>query len=416
MIVAGGGTGGVTVFNGEQLNHTNGEVIYLDFSLASMKIAHKRARVRRLQNVIWVRSWLEGISYLGIGVFDQSQCSGVLHHLKNPRFGLNILKDSLTTYGGMQLMVYAIHGRTAVYQIQNLLKIINKDQHGIEGELINTNHTLNILPRNNWFVVTPLHRDLGDHKVSYSGIYDLLLYARDQAFSILDLHQWIAKGGLYFVDYDTFKSRYQLNIQYTIYDDILYRKVADLDVIKQWSIMEIMRCDIVKHGIFASKAKNSVAILTDPSTKIYMYGNPYGFKEALSSKKNRRIFGNQTFVFVLMSQMYLNPTVIDSNIMPYNRDTGIKGTDEVKFALELNKFNIFLLNRLVDSNRGITLKTIYSEYRKESNFNISNYDLYKLVKDFYTSVKDTGMFLLRKKHVTLFPKTAFMHLFNIKSI
>ena len=39
LIVAGGGTGGVTLFNGEQLNKTNGEIIYIDFSIASMKIS-----------------------------------------------------------------------------------------------------------------------------------------------------------------------------------------------------------------------------------------------------------------------------------------------------------------------------------------------------------------------------------------
>ena len=55
LIVAGGGTGGVTVFVGEQLNHTNAEIIYLDFSSASMKIAKQRALNRKLSNIIWIR-------------------------------------------------------------------------------------------------------------------------------------------------------------------------------------------------------------------------------------------------------------------------------------------------------------------------------------------------------------------------
>ena len=44
MIVAGGGTGGVAVFMGEQLNHTNGEIVYLDFSTASMHIAQTSSK------------------------------------------------------------------------------------------------------------------------------------------------------------------------------------------------------------------------------------------------------------------------------------------------------------------------------------------------------------------------------------
>merc|ERR1712018_547784 len=43
MVIAGGGTGGLTVFIAEQLNHTNAEVVYLDFSLASMKISQRRS-------------------------------------------------------------------------------------------------------------------------------------------------------------------------------------------------------------------------------------------------------------------------------------------------------------------------------------------------------------------------------------
>ena len=91
MVVAGGGTGGVTVFYGEQLNHTNAEVVYVDFSKASMQISQQRARFRKLENIIWIRTWIEGVRYLGIGLFGQSQCSGVLHHLKSPILGLNIL-------------------------------------------------------------------------------------------------------------------------------------------------------------------------------------------------------------------------------------------------------------------------------------------------------------------------------------
>ena len=184
-MVAGGGTGGVTVFNGEQLNHTNAEIIYLDFSRTSMQIAQKRARIRKLQNIIWVQSWIEGIRYLGMGLFEESQCSGVLHHLKNPLLGLNILKDTLTRNGGMSLMVYAVYGRTAVYDIQLLLKIINKDQDGIERELINANHTLNALPKSNWFVSNPLIKEATSGNI---GIYDLLLHKRDVAFSIFILN------------------------------------------------------------------------------------------------------------------------------------------------------------------------------------------------------------------------------------
>ena len=82
--------------------------------------------------------------FLGMGSFEELQCSGVLHHLKRPSYGLNILKDSLTESGGMALMVYGKYGRTSVYQTQDLLKIINSYQKDIEIELQNSIHILKI--------------------------------------------------------------------------------------------------------------------------------------------------------------------------------------------------------------------------------------------------------------------------------
>ena len=110
FMVAGGGTGGITVFNAEQLRHTNAEVVYFDFSSASMKISQIRARIRTLNNIIWIHSWIEEFRFLGLGLFKDFQCSGVLHHLKNPLYGLNVLKDQLTSDGGMNIMVYGLYG------------------------------------------------------------------------------------------------------------------------------------------------------------------------------------------------------------------------------------------------------------------------------------------------------------------
>ena len=101
LIVAGGGTGAVTLFYGEQLNHTNAEIVYLDFSSASMRISKQRARFRKIGNIIWILSWIEEVKYLGAGLFESSECSGVLHHMKSPIQGLKILKDVLISNGGM---------------------------------------------------------------------------------------------------------------------------------------------------------------------------------------------------------------------------------------------------------------------------------------------------------------------------
>ena len=211
VIVAGGGTGGTTVFFGEQLNHTNAEVVYIDFSSTSMKISQQRTRFRNLRNIIWINSWIEGIRFLGMGVFESVQSSGVLHHLKIPLLGLNILKDNLTNKGGLHIMVYGKYGRSAIYQTQELFGRVNGNLADLEFELATASQILNVLPHSNWFIQNPL---VTDHKEGNIGIYDLFLHKRDTSFSIDMLLRWIMNAGLHFVEFDSFKIRSQLQSKF----------------------------------------------------------------------------------------------------------------------------------------------------------------------------------------------------------
>ena len=409
LIVAGGGTGGVTLFNGEQLNKTNGEILYIDFSIASMKISQRRARTRNIKNIIWVQSWIEGVIYHGIGVFEELQCSGVLHHLKSPIHGLRLLKDLLNprVYGGVGLMVYAKYGRTGVYQMQDLLRLINTNQI-IQEEIDAATKTLNILPMHNRFS----HTQSGDHKTGKIGTYDLLLHKRDIAFSISSLFQWVEKGGLYIIDVDNIPNRFLLNLSYGVYESHLTKVISNMNRVKQWSIMEVFHGRSMMHSFYASTSKYCVADINDPLNRLYMYGNPHGFREAVSNKRNVRIIGNETIFLAWMSRINLRITEINFKELPY----AVPSTEGLRFRFKWNNFNRFIVNRLLDSNQGISVKIVCSEYRKTLNYSISTREVFRQAVDFYDSVKDTEMFLLRKHYVGLFPKTAFQTYFQIKSI
>ncbi|MBY0533687.1 MAG: class I SAM-dependent methyltransferase, partial [Rickettsiaceae bacterium] len=54
ILVAGAGTGDAVICYAEQLKNTNAEIVYLDFSKASMAIAQERAKIRGLKNIKWV--------------------------------------------------------------------------------------------------------------------------------------------------------------------------------------------------------------------------------------------------------------------------------------------------------------------------------------------------------------------------
>ena len=409
IIVPGGGTGGVTAFLAEQLNHTNAEVVYLDFSTTSMKIAQRKACNRKLHNIIWIRSWIEGVRYLGMGVFEELQCSGVLHHLKRPPLGLRILKDSLTTDGKMGLMVYAKYGRTGVYQAQRMMNLINDNENEIKTELHNTNNTLEVLPERNWFLVNPLM--IFDHKHGNIGIYDLLLHKRDVAYSIQTLFEWTERAGLHFVDFDNYVQRFILKTEYMLDDDDIIRMISQLDRTKQLHVAEVLRGSVIKHEIYASKIENNVADMHDASNILYISGGtPHGFRNAISNKNNYAVVENTRYFIAQISRRIV--IGVDFRMLPYDRKNFMK---PVVFYFKSTPFTHFLLDRLLRSNGGIRLKELYSEYRLSSNLSISNNELFRLTEDFYNSVKDTEMVLLRNRRITPFPKTGHINFWEINS-
>ena len=380
---------------GEQLNHTNGEIVYLDFSRASMHIAQTRARIRGLRNIIWIHNWIEEFRFLGLGLFKDLQCSGVLHHLKRPLYGLHILKDSLTRSGGLALMVYGKYGRTSIYQTQDLLRMINSYQSDIEIELENSIHILKILPDYNWFILNSV---VMDHKAGKIGIYDLLLHKRDVAFSIKTLFQWITCSGLNFVDFDDYKKRYSLHTQSIISDTTLARKLYKEGRFKNLCIAELLRGNVFKHDFYASNLRDSVADIHDASTILYVYGNPNGLNGAMSSKNNRIVLENETF---------FSSWIVD---ITKRKSSG----PIVKLGWKLNGFNDLLVNRLRRLNKEVKLQTVYKEYKDSLEYNISDQALHRLAKEFYEQVKDTDILFLKKAHVGRFPKTSVIVLVQIK--
>ncbi len=99
-----------------------GTVTWLDRSSAARSIAQGRAAVRKLENVLWEERSLLDLPGSGVGPFDYIDCCGVLHHLPDPAEGLRALLSVLAPGGGMGLMVYAPHGRTGVYMMQEALR------------------------------------------------------------------------------------------------------------------------------------------------------------------------------------------------------------------------------------------------------------------------------------------------------
>jgi len=192
VLVAGGGTGDSTIHLAEQLRDTNATLVHLDLSAAAIEVAHQRAQVRNLENIVWVQGSLLDFPNSEIKPFDYINCSGVLHHLHDPAEGLKALKAMLKDDGAMGLMLYGKYARTGVYQMQQLMRLVNRELADEEAMVANTRAVLESLPNSSWYERSKgLY--LSQDKYSDAEIFDLFLHSTDQPFSVSEIYELLAE-------------------------------------------------------------------------------------------------------------------------------------------------------------------------------------------------------------------------------
>ena len=196
VLVAGGGTGDATIMLAQQLATAGrpGAVTWLDRSGPALKIAQARAAARGLTNIAWQQRSLLDLPASGLGPFDYIDCCGVLHHLPDPAAGLRALLSVLAPGGGLGLMVYAPHGRTGVYMLQDALRLLAPAVEPPPVRLDVARRVLRHLPETAWL---RFNRGFAEHmEKDDAGIYDLLLNPRDRAYDVPALHALLAEAGL----------------------------------------------------------------------------------------------------------------------------------------------------------------------------------------------------------------------------
>jgi len=199
-LVAGGGTGDGAIMLAQQMATAGrpGRVTYLDRSMAAHGVARARAEARGL-TLDWHRGSLLDLPGSGLGPFDYIDCCGVLHHLPDPAEGLRALLSVLAPGGGLGLMVYAPHGRTGVYMLQDALRLLApEDDMSRDADpparLDVARRVMRHLPETAW-----LRRNtyFGDHiEGGDAGLYDLLLNPRDRAYTAPELIALVEGAGL----------------------------------------------------------------------------------------------------------------------------------------------------------------------------------------------------------------------------
>lgn len=195
-LMAGGGSGDGTIMLATQMARAEreGRVTWLDRSGAARQVAAARAAARGLQNIVFEEGSILDLPGSGLGPFDYIDCCGVLHHLPDPLAGLKALAGALAPGGGIGLMVYAPHGRTGVYMLQDALRLLAPSEEAPAARVEVAKRLWKQAPETAWLRKNPWitdHIQGGD-----AGLYDLLLNPRDVAFTVPQLAALVEAAGL----------------------------------------------------------------------------------------------------------------------------------------------------------------------------------------------------------------------------
>jgi len=378
ILIAGGGTGDSTVYLAEQLKDTDAEIVYLDFSKNSMKLAQERAKNRGLKNIKWINDSILNLSDLNLGKFDYIQCSGVLHHLESPDNGLKALVDVLSDRGGINVMVYAQIGRTGVYQIQDLMKKVNKGITARAEEVENGWKIMKALPATNWY--NRGKELLADH-IHHGdvGMYDMFLHKQDRAYTVPEIYELVEKAGMNFIEFNSAHSRYVLNIENYIQDPELLKRLKKLDKSEQQAICELMSGAIIKHSFYISKKKKTSAKFTDLDNIPYFYTIKDVPEHVSEYIKN-------------------NPNLIGTK-MSFSWKSDLLG--DTKVGLPISKYTENFFRGMIGNKR--SLKDIQEFISKEIGKKVSDSEFAAEVNRVLPIFEHAGALLLRKKGVDIPP-------------
>ena len=118
ILIAGCGTG-IQVL--EASRYRNCEITAIDLSNSSISYAKRKVEEYGMTNINFIEMDLLELKNLNKR-FDLIECSGVLHHMKEPGKGLNNLVDSLEPEGFLKLGLYSMHARREILKARELIK------------------------------------------------------------------------------------------------------------------------------------------------------------------------------------------------------------------------------------------------------------------------------------------------------
>ncbi len=242
ILIAGCGTSQAARY---ALREPDARVTAIDVSDASLRHTGDLQRKYNLENLELRQLPIERVRELGRS-FDLVVCTGVLHHLPDPDFGLRALREVLRPSGAMRLMVYARYGRAGLYMMQEYCRLLAIEASA--ADLQSLGAALKDLPADH--PISGLLQRSKDFRRP-EAMADALLHPQDRAYTVPEIYAWLDRCGMSF-------GRWVEQAPYLAQCGILARsphasRLAALPSPEQHAAAELFRGTMVSHSFVARR-------------------------------------------------------------------------------------------------------------------------------------------------------------------
>jgi Flp pilus assembly protein TadD/SAM-dependent methyltransferase len=186
VLIAGCGTGRHAAITAQLQPH--GRILAVDLSRSSLAHAMRRCAELGLANLRFAQADILELAALEER-FDLVECSGVLHHMRDPMAGWRVLLSLLEPGGFMKLGLYSELGRRNVVAAREVAKGLEVGTARLRVLALPPDHPARSVARLSDFY-------------SASGARDLILHVQEHRFTIPQLASAIAGLGVEFLGFE----------------------------------------------------------------------------------------------------------------------------------------------------------------------------------------------------------------------
>src|SRR5579884_1709170 len=240
--------------------YMNSEHVVTGLDLSEASLAHERFLEERhgLQNLKLFKGNLLEVGLLE-DQFDVVLCTGILHHMSDPRSGLCALRGVLAPEGVMVVMLYGQTVRTGVYMLQDAFRRMHIPQtpDGVQK----VRRILGELPRRHFAQdYIRAAAELRDD----AAIVDTFLHPQDRAYTVPQILELVEASGLAFQNWVDNHSYWRNALWGS--DTAIATAVDPLPRVEHWAAVEMLSQVAGMHTFTVRSKTDAVAIVDFDST------------------------------------------------------------------------------------------------------------------------------------------------------